>query len=48
MMGYRFTGVELYEKNVITSKRILAESVMEYEPRAMSKLNSFMEYELVA
>lgn len=48
MMGYRFTGVELYEKNVITSKRILAESVMDYEPRAMSELNSFMEYELVA
>jgi len=48
MMGFRFVGVELYEKNVITSKRILAESVMDYEPRAMSELNSFMEYELVA
>jgi hypothetical protein len=48
MMGYRFSGVELYEKNVETSKRILAESLQEFEPRALNQIEAEMVYELVA
>lgn len=48
MMGLRFCGVELYEKNVNISKRILAESLNEFEPRAIKDLETFKEYELVA
>ncbi len=48
MMGYRFSGVELYEKNVETSKRILAESLKEFEPRALNQIEAEMVYELVA
>lgn len=48
MMGYRFCGVELYEKNVETSKRILAESLREFEPRALNQLEVEMAHELVA
>lgn len=48
MMGYRFCGVELYQKNVETSKRILAESFNEFEPRALRQLQVENEYELVA
>ena len=48
MMGYRFSGVELYEENVETSKRILAESLQEFEPRALNHLEVDKEYQLVA
>ncbi len=48
MMGYRFCGVELYEQNVETSKRILAESLREFEPRALNQLEADKVYELVA
>jgi DNA modification methylase len=48
MMGYRFSGVELYEQNVETSKRVLAESLQEFEPRALNQLEADKEYELVA
>lgn len=48
MMGYRFCGVELYEKNVNTSKRILSESLIEFEQRAIEKIESLKEYELAA
>ena len=48
MMGYRFSGVELYEKNIETSKRILAESLQEFEPRALNQIEAEIEYELVA
>lgn len=48
MLGYRFCGVELYEKNVDISLRVLTESLIEYEPKALEQLESFKEYELVA
>lgn len=48
MMGYRFSGVELYKKNVETSRRILAESLQEFEPRALNRIEAEMVYELVA
>ncbi|CAM3409260.1 site-specific DNA-methyltransferase [Aquirufa ecclesiirivi] len=48
MMGYRFCGVELYEQNVETSKRVLAESLKEFEPRALVQLESQKEYVQVA
>ncbi|MHA8097789.1 DNA methyltransferase [Aquirufa aurantiipilula] len=48
MMGYRFCGVELYDKNVETSRRILAESVLEFEPRALAHIESQKEYVQVA
>lgn len=48
MMGFKFCGVELYEKNVETSKRILAESSLEFEPRALNQLEDDKEYYLVA
>jgi DNA modification methylase len=48
MMGYRYCGVELYEKNVNTSKRILSESLNEFEQRAIEKIESLKEYELAA
>jgi DNA modification methylase len=48
MMGYRFSGVELYEKNIETSRRILAESLQEFEPRALNQIEAEMVFELVA
>ncbi|UAJ13621.1 DNA methyltransferase [Aquirufa lenticrescens] len=48
MMGYRYCGVELYQNNVNTSKRVLAESLSEYHPLALEYLESQKEYELVA
>lgn len=48
MMGLKFCGVELYEKNVETSKRILAESSLEFEPLALNQLEDDKEYDLVA
>ncbi|MHA8103793.1 DNA methyltransferase [Aquirufa nivalisilvae] len=48
MMGYKFCGVELYEKNVETSKRVLNESLQEFEPRALDHLESQKEYVQVA
>ena len=48
MMGYKFAGVELYEKNVETSRRVLGETVKEFEPRALEYLETQKEYELVA
>lgn len=48
MMGYRYCGVELYQKNVETSKRVLAESVKEYNPDVLYQIESFKEYEMVA
>lgn len=48
MMGYRYCGVELYEKNVNSSKRILSESLIEFEQRAIEKIESLKEYELAA
>ncbi len=48
MLGYRFMGVELYKDNVNTSKRVLAESLQEYNLRAMNQIESEKEYLLVA
>lgn len=48
MMGYKFAGVELYDKNVETSRRVLFESSSEFEPRALDLLETQKEYELVA
>lgn len=48
MMGYKFAGVELYEKNVETSRRVLGETLKEFEPRALEYLETQKEYELVA
>jgi DNA modification methylase len=48
MMGYRYCGVELYQNNVNTSKRVLSESLSEYHPLALEYLESQKEYELVA
>lgn len=48
MMGYRYCGVELYQSNVNTSKRVLAESLSEYHPLALEYLETQKEYELVA
>lgn len=48
MMGYRYCGVELYQNNVNTSKRVLAESVKEYRPDVLYQIESFKEYEMVA
>jgi DNA modification methylase len=48
MMGYKFAGVELYETNVETSRRVLGESMIEFEPRALEYLETQKEYELVA
>lgn len=48
MMGLRYCGVELYEHNVNTSKRVLAESLNQFEPRALELLEFEKEYELVA
>ena len=39
---------ELYEKNVETSRRVLGETVKEFEPRALEYLETQKEYELVA
>lgn len=48
MMGYRYCGVELYQNNVNTSKRVLAESLKEYKPDLLYQIESFKEYEMVA
>ena len=48
LMGYKFCGVELYEKNVETSRRVLFEGMNEFEPRALEFLETQKEYELVA
>lgn len=48
MMGLKFCGVELYQNNVNTSKRVLAESLKEFEPRALYHIEADKEYELVA
>jgi DNA modification methylase len=48
MMGYKFAGVELYEKNIETSRRVLGESMKEFEPRVLEYLETQKEYELVA
>jgi DNA modification methylase len=48
MMGYRYCGVELYQNNVNTSKRVLAESLKEYNPDLLYQIESFKEYEMVA
>jgi DNA modification methylase len=48
MMGYRYCGVELYQNNVNTSKRVLAESLKEYNSDAIFQIETQKEYELVA
>lgn len=48
MMGYRYCGVELYQNNVNTSKRVLAESLKEFNPDLLYQIESFKEYEMVA
>lgn len=48
MMGYRYCGVELYQNNVNTSKRVLAESLKEYNSDAIFQFETQKEYELVA
>jgi DNA modification methylase len=48
MMGLRYCGVELYENNVNTSTRVLAESLNQFEPRALEQIEFEKEYELVA
>jgi DNA modification methylase len=48
MMGYRYCGVELYQNNVNTSKRVLAESLKEYNSDAIFQIETQKEYKLVA
>ncbi len=48
MMGYRYCGVELYQKNVETSKRVLFENSAEFDPRALDFLEAQKEYEFAA
>ncbi|MFD3293438.1 DNA methyltransferase [Aquirufa sp. KTFRIE-69F] len=48
MLGYRYCGVELYPNNVDTSKRVLAESLKEYNSDAIHQIESQKVYELVA
>jgi hypothetical protein len=39
-LGFKFVGVELYEKNIHTAQRILSDSQAGFEE---DSLNSFME-----
>jgi hypothetical protein len=39
-LGFKFVGVELYEKNIQTAQRILSDSQAGFEE---DSLNSFME-----